>query len=72
MEIPQRVPVRIEYRKRDRVAVSLCFVLAQSGGLLWCAGTLDGDQPLGLVTISERDVRLAVRLDDGAVIGGRG
>lgn len=67
-DIPRRVPLRIEYRKRDRLASSLCYVLAQEGGLLWCAGTLDGDQALGIVTIVERDVRRVVRLADGEVI----
>jgi hypothetical protein len=70
MNLPLRVPMRIEYRKRGNVAVSLCYVLVRHDGVLWCANTLEGvgRPPLGLVTIAERDVQLAVRLDDGEVI----
>ena len=72
MNIPRRVPVRIEYRKRDRTTSSLCYVLAEEDGLLVCAGTLDGDIPLGIVPIQVRDERSVTRLVDGVAIGGRG
>lgn len=68
MNYPRRVPMRIEYRKNNRAASSLCYVLAQEDGVLWCAGTLDGGLPLGLVTIAERDIQRAMRLADGAAI----
>lgn len=61
-QLPRRVPMRIVYRKANRQATSLCYVLAQESGVIWCAGSLDGDNPLGLVTINEDAVVHSARL----------
>lgn len=72
VELPRRVPVLVEYRKRDRLARSLGFVVSEADGLLFVAGTLDGRQPMGLVTIESKDVVRVVALDEGASLAGRG
>lgn len=62
--MPRRVPVLIEYRKGDRRARSVCFVLSEEDGLVVGAGTLDGDQAMGIVTILVRTIVRWTRLDE--------
>ena len=64
--LPLDVPMVIEYRKGSRVARSLCFVLSQRSGVVIAAGTLDGKQPMGIVTIDESAIVRAVRLEERA------
>ena len=63
--IPRRVPVLIEYRKGERLARSLCYVLAQADGVILACATLDGRAPLGPVHIEERAVVRVVQLVEG-------
>lgn len=70
IDIPRRVPLRIEYRKGDRRAVSLGFVIADEGGLVVAAGTMDGRQPMGLVTIDRASIVSVSRLEESQGVGG--
>ncbi len=70
LEIPTHVAVLIEYRKGDRRARSLCYVLSDSEGLVFAAGTMDGRQPMGLVTIDKTSIVRVVRLVEGQGVGG--
>jgi len=70
--LPTRVPLLIEYRKGERLARSLVYVLAQADGLILAAATLDGRAPLGPVHIEERAITRCVRLSEGDRVEGVG
>ncbi|PKN81547.1 MAG: hypothetical protein CVU47_06425 [Chloroflexi bacterium HGW-Chloroflexi-9] len=62
----------VEYRKRERLARSLGYVVSEADGLVFVAGTLDGRQPMGLVTIEAKDVVRVAALSEGEQLAGRG
>lgn len=65
LEIPRHVPVLIEYRKGERRARSLCFVIADQDGTVIGAASMDGRVPMGLVTIDRTSIVRVTLLEEG-------
>ncbi len=65
LDIPRHVPVLIEYRKGDRRACSLGFVIADQDGRIVVAGTMDGRVPMGIATIDRTSIVRVARLAEG-------
>lgn len=68
--LPRRVPLLIEYRKANRIAHSLCYVLGQADGFILASATLDGTAPLGPVHIEEGSVLHVKALSEAAELWG--
>ncbi len=70
LEIPTHVAVLIEYRKGDRRARSLCYVLSDSEDMVIAADTINNKQPISLMTINKTSIVRVVRLEEGQGVRG--